>query len=188
MGKLLGGLGKGMSLLTLDAGYQRARAREKMKRAETVGEGAYMGAKEFGSNIVAGITGIVRNPYQGWRQDGASGMASGVAKGLLGVAFKPAVGVFDLASRAAEGIRNATLRDRDSGRDAQGGALLRSRMPRTFGRNGQIERCQCSPIHSSPVTWRADAPTHQCARTPRASTPLPHSSLLFLDPRSNITF
>jgi hypothetical protein len=62
----------------------------------------------------------------------------GVAKGLLGVALKPAVGVFDLASRAAEGLRNTAY----GGIDPLGNRALynvtRSRIPRAFGRGGAL--------------------------------------------------
>ena len=42
-------------------------------------------------------------PYRGWEESGGVGFGVGIAKGIVGVALKPVVGVFDLASRAAEG-------------------------------------------------------------------------------------
>lgn len=47
---------------------------------------------------------MVLEPYKGFEKDGAKGLGMGIARGILGVALKPAVGVFDLASRATEGF------------------------------------------------------------------------------------
>ena len=93
--KLTNGLGMGVSLLTLDSEFQRNRARGKLRTANTVKEGLIAGGKELGSNIVEGITGLVTAPYRGYEEGGAKGMGIGFAKGLLGAALKPAIGVFD---------------------------------------------------------------------------------------------
>ena len=58
-----------------------------------------MGGKELGKNIYEGVSGIVVSPYRGWEEGGVVGFGGGIAKGLLGVALKPAVGVFDVVSR-----------------------------------------------------------------------------------------
>ncbi|KAJ1441155.1 hypothetical protein B484DRAFT_317530, partial [Ochromonadaceae sp. CCMP2298] len=104
--KITGGLGKGVSLLTLDSQFQRNRSYRRFNKASTVSEGLYVGTQELGKNIVEGVAGIVVSPYRGWESGGGVGLGMGIAKGLLGVALKPAVGVFDLASRATEGLRN----------------------------------------------------------------------------------
>ena len=54
-----------------------------------------------------GVTGVVVEPVRGAVGDGVSGFGKGIIRGILGAAVKPAVGVIDLASRAAEGLRNA---------------------------------------------------------------------------------
>jgi hypothetical protein len=100
---IAGGLGKGVSYLTLDSEFQRNRQYRRYNKTSTVSEGLIVGTKELGKNIVEGVTGIVVSPYRGWQADGGIGFGMGIAKGILGVALKPAVGVFDLASRATEG-------------------------------------------------------------------------------------
>jgi len=64
------------------------------------------------------------------------GLGKGVAKGLLGAAFKPAVGVLDLTSRAAEGVRNAAFNTKLEAGSMN--ILGRLRVPRQFGRDGLI--------------------------------------------------
>ena len=65
-------------------------------------------------------------PYRGYEEGGSVGLATGFAKGILGVALKPAIGVFDAVSRTAEGIKNSTF---SSGR-TEGSYMRRSRRPR----------------------------------------------------------
>jgi hypothetical protein len=134
--KITGGLGKGMSMLTMDAKFQQRRNKERLKTAQSVSEGLKVGGKEFGRDIFDGVTGIVMEPYRGWKEDGGVGLGKGLAKGLLGVAFKPAVGVLDLTSRAAEGVRNAAFNTKlEAG---YMNILGRLRLPRQFGRDGLI--------------------------------------------------
>jgi hypothetical protein len=44
---------------------------------------------------------------RGAREEGIEGLGKGLVRGVLGVAVKPTVGIFDAASRATEGVRNA---------------------------------------------------------------------------------
>jgi hypothetical protein len=134
--QITGGLGKGVSLLTLDSQFQRNRAYRRFNKTSTVSEGLYVGTQELGKNIVEGVTGIVVSPYRGWETGGGVGLGMGIAKGILGVALKPAVGVFDLASRATEGLRNTAFSDNQDALERYG--IHRKRIPRAFGRSGQI--------------------------------------------------
>ena len=136
--KITGGIGKGVSLLTLDSEFQRNRNYRRYNKANTVAEGLFVGTQELGKNIVEGVTGIVVSPYRGWEQGGGVGFGVGVAKGILGVALKPAVGVLDLASRATEGIRNTALTNNDQEMNLLLQSLHRARLPRAFGRSGQL--------------------------------------------------
>jgi hypothetical protein len=135
--QITGGLGKGVSLLTLDSQFQRNRAYRRFNKTTSVSEGLYVGTQELGKNIVEGVTGIVVSPYRGWETGGGVGLGMGLAKGILGVALKPAVGVFDLASRATEGLRNTAFTENQDALEERYG-IYRKRIPRAFGRNGQI--------------------------------------------------
>ena len=63
--RISGGLGKGVSLLTMDSTFYRNRASRKFIKATNVTEGVYMGTKELGKSIVEGVSGIVVSPYRG---------------------------------------------------------------------------------------------------------------------------
>jgi hypothetical protein len=132
--KITGGLGRGMSMLTLDSDFQRLRNSRRLTKANSVSEGIYVGTRELGKNIVDGVTGIVKAPYRGWEEGGGVGLSVGIAKGLLGVALKPAVGVFDLASRATEGLRNTAFQSESNPIDDEGRYIIAKRYPRSFGR------------------------------------------------------
>ena len=130
MSKVTGGVGKGLAMLSVDKNFYRNRELRRHNKATTVSEGIYVGTKELGKNIAEGLSGIVVSPYRGWEEGGVKGFAKGVGKGLLGVAIKPAVGVLDLASRAAEGMRGSAFGT--AALDREG--VYRSRIPRAFGR------------------------------------------------------
>lgn len=136
--KFTGGLGQGVSLLTLDAEFYRARANRRMNKAKTISEGLYVGTKELGKNIAEGVTGIVFAPYRGMQESGASGFATGLAKGILGAALKPAIGVFDFAARTGEGIRNATIGADEIIAAKLDASLARVRIPRHFSSSGTV--------------------------------------------------
>jgi hypothetical protein len=137
--RIAGGIGKGVSLLTLDTEFQRNRTYRKYnQQANTISEGLYVGTQELGRNIVEGVTGIVVSPYRGWESGGGVGLATGMARGILGVALKPAVGVLDLASRATEGIRNTAMQHNTTNHNFELGGIRRCRIPRAFGRQGLL--------------------------------------------------
>lgn len=123
-------------MLTMDSDYYRNRSSRRLTtQTSTVSEGLYVGTKELGKSIAEGVAGILVSPYRGWEQGGAVGFGTGIAKGILGVALKPAVGVLDLASRASEGIRNSAM-GVDGGEvyELNRSSVYRLRIPRAFGR------------------------------------------------------
>jgi len=64
------------------------------------------GFRDFGIGINKGITGIVTQPIEGARKEGAVGALKGIGKGLIGAVLKPAIGTVDLVTQMAEGIKN----------------------------------------------------------------------------------
>jgi hypothetical protein len=134
--KITGGIGLGMAMLTLDPKYQKNREKDRLKAAQSVSEGIYVGSKEFGRNILEGVTGIVVEPYRGWVEEGGIGFGIGLARGIIGVALKPAVGVFDLASRTTEGIKHSAF---NNFLEANNLTISgRIRFPRQFGARGEL--------------------------------------------------
>ncbi|CAN0485307.1 unnamed protein product, partial [Ectocarpus sp. 12 AP-2014] len=144
--KVTGSLGDTISQLSLDTGYRKRRVRERLVEGETMADSMAQGAKEFGRGIFQGVTGVVMEPYLGAEKEGVLGFGKGMVKGVVGVAIKPVVGVFDLGTRAFEGIRNASRMDEDSDDDGtsthrQGGEDGR--------RSAELQR---RPSSSSPQT------------------------------------
>jgi len=83
------------------------------------------------SSLASGIGGLARHPLEGAEKEGFGGFVKGVGKGVLGMATKPAIGAFDLASSVAEGVRNTTtVFDQDG--------LDRVRLSRFIGNDGVV--------------------------------------------------
>ena len=50
--------------------------------------------QEFTNGFYQGITGLVTQPHQGAKKSGSTGLLKGVGKGIGGIIFKPAAGMF----------------------------------------------------------------------------------------------
>ena len=50
--------------------------------------------QEFTDGFYQGITGLVTQPHQGAKKSGSTGLLKGVGKGIGGIIFKPAAGMF----------------------------------------------------------------------------------------------
>ncbi|KAL2823903.1 hypothetical protein BDW59DRAFT_148182 [Aspergillus cavernicola] len=130
--KLTGSMSKGLAAATLDKEFQDQRRMSKTRnRPKHALYGITAGGRAFGNSIVSGIEGIARHPLQGAEKEGLQGFFKGVGKGFLGVATKPVIGAFDLASNLAEGVRNTTTVF-----DAEG--LDRVRLTRFVGMDGIV--------------------------------------------------
>ena len=132
MAKFTGSVSKGLAAATMDKEFQdqrrMARSRNRPKHALY---GVTSGGNAFASSFASGIGGLARMPMQGAEKEGALGFAKGIGKGFLGLATKPAIGAFDLASNVAEGVRNTTTVF-----DAEG--LDRVRLTRFIGMDGIV--------------------------------------------------
>lgn len=132
MAKLTGSMSKGLAAATLDKEFQDQRRMSKSRnRPKHALYGITAGGNAFATSLASGIGGLARHPLQGAEQDGVAGFFKGVGKGFLGLATKPAIGAFDLASNLAEGVRNTTTVF-----DAEG--LDRVRLTRFIGTDGIV--------------------------------------------------
>eukprot|EP00743_Colponemidia_sp_Colp-15_P008438 GILK01009172.1.p1 GENE.GILK01009172.1~~GILK01009172.1.p1 ORF type:complete len:1282 (+),score=242.95 GILK01009172.1:355-3846(+) len=129
--KISGTISKGLAALSMDDEWQRQRQMIEFEGARNFGHGLAQGAKQFGMGLVGGVTGVVLNPIEGAERDGVRGFFKGVGQGLVGTIVKPTAGVFDLASRTAEGIGNTA-------RMSQARVMERKRPPRVFGVDGAM--------------------------------------------------
>lgn len=99
MAKFTGSMSKGLAAATLDKEYQDQRRMSKSRnRPKHALYGVTSGGNAFATSMASGIGGLARHPLQGAEKEGLQGFVKGVGKGFLGLATKPAIGAFDLAS------------------------------------------------------------------------------------------
>ena len=99
MAKFTGSMSKGLAAATLDKEYQDQRRMSKSRnRPKHALYGVTSGGNAFATSMASGIGGLARHPMQGAEKEGLPGFVKGVGKGFLGLATKPAIGAFDLAS------------------------------------------------------------------------------------------
>ena len=73
-----------------------------------------------GFGIMAGLTSVITQSYEGASNNGVEGLISGFGKGVIGTVTKPALGILDFATGAA-----ATIRDGSRGGGAGGNSVVR---------------------------------------------------------------
>lgn len=99
MAKFTGSMSKGLAAATLDKEYQDQRRMSKSRnRPKHALYGVTSGGNAFATSMASGIGGLARHPIEGAEKEGLPGFMKGVGKGFLGLATKPAIGAFDLAS------------------------------------------------------------------------------------------
>ncbi|KAJ9613902.1 Vacuolar protein sorting-associated protein 13 [Cladophialophora chaetospira] len=132
MAKVSGSISKGLAAATMDKEFQDQRRMAKNRnRPKHALYGVTAGGNAFAASMASGIGGLARHPLEGAEKEGALGFVKGVGKGFLGLATKPAIGAFDLASNVAEGVRNTTIVFDSEGLD-------RVRLSRFIGMDGIV--------------------------------------------------
>ncbi|KAL1588948.1 hypothetical protein WHR41_02547 [Cladosporium halotolerans] len=130
--KFTGSISKGLAAASMDKEFQDARRMSRSRnRPKHALYGITSGGNAFASSLASGIGGLARQPLQGAEKEGAAGFMKGVGKGILGLATKPAIGAFDLASNMAEGVKNTTTVFDQEGLD-------RVRLTRFIGMDGIV--------------------------------------------------
>jgi len=130
--KFTGSISKGLAAASMDKEFQDARRMSRSRnRPKHALYGITSGGNAFASSLASGIGGLARQPLQGAEKEGAAGFMKGVGKGILGLATKPAIGAFDLASNMAEGVKNTTTVFDQEGLD-------RVRLTRFIGLDGVV--------------------------------------------------
>ncbi|KAM0716599.1 hypothetical protein Q7P37_008044 [Cladosporium fusiforme] len=130
--KFTGSISKGLAAASMDKEFQDARRISRSRnRPKHALYGITSGGNAFASSLASGIGGLARQPLQGAEKEGAAGFMKGVGKGILGLATKPAIGAFDLASNMAEGVKNTTTVFDQEGLD-------RVRLTRFIGLDGVV--------------------------------------------------
>ncbi|KAG9559314.1 UDP-Glycosyltransferase/glycogen phosphorylase, partial [Aureobasidium melanogenum] len=60
--------------------------------------------KEFGFGMFDGITGLVTQPLEGAKKEGAAGFVKGVGKGIGGIVLKPGAAIFGIPAYTMKGV------------------------------------------------------------------------------------
>lgn len=130
--KVTGSISKGLAAATMDKQFQdRRRMTRARNRPKHALYGVAAGANSLVSSVASGVGGLARKPFEGAEQEGVAGFFKGVGMGVIGLATKPAIGIFDLASNVSEGIRNTTTVFDNDGLD-------RVRLTRFIGGDGVV--------------------------------------------------
>uniref|UniRef100_A0A8W8ME86 Intermembrane lipid transfer protein VPS13-like C-terminal domain-containing protein n=1 Tax=Magallana gigas TaxID=29159 RepID=A0A8W8ME86_MAGGI len=105
--KVVGSLSDGLGTLNMDRNYQDRR--EQLKTSAQSSKGHLLaGVKGFGNGLFGAMTSMFTQPYDGFKEDGIEGFVTGLGKGVIGTVTKPVVGVLDLASGAANAIKDTS--------------------------------------------------------------------------------
>lgn len=134
--KLANSMATGITTLTQDREYLKGRQREQARnKPKNIVDGVEMGVRSLFLNLGKGISGVVSEPVKGYKKGKFTGMLIGSMRGLSGLVVKPVAGVLDVASKAAEGIKNT------AGSNNYFGKSERIRPPRVFyGKNSVMKQ------------------------------------------------
>ncbi|XP_060085097.1 intermembrane lipid transfer protein VPS13D-like [Ylistrum balloti] len=105
--KFVTSLSDGVGTLNMDTKHNDTR---DQIRTHSGGGGSHLvaGIKGFGYGLYGGLTSIVTQTYEGVREEGVEGLFTGFGKGMIGTVTKPVAGVLDLASGAANAVKDTS--------------------------------------------------------------------------------
>jgi len=104
--KVTGKIAEGIAVLGMDDEFQQQQRMQARKPPRHIGEGLMEGSKSVILGVYRGVTGVVTDPYHGYRSQGWKGFCRGVGTGILGIGLKPAAGTVSAASKILQGIGN----------------------------------------------------------------------------------
>jgi hypothetical protein len=85
-------------------------------KIDGVKSGLVAAGKGFGYGLYDGLTGLVIQPYNGARKEGAVGFLKGFGKGLGGAVFKPSAGACGVPGYAFMGVYKSLMKLRKGGK------------------------------------------------------------------------
>jgi hypothetical protein len=100
------GLARGFHNVPTIYGDDTVRAEAKI---DGVKSGLLAAGKGFGYGLYDGLTGLVTQPYNGAKKEGAIGFLKGFGKGLGGVVFKPSAGACGVPGYAFMGVYKSLM-------------------------------------------------------------------------------
>jgi hypothetical protein len=76
----------------------------QVDRVTSFSSGLQTAGKELGLGFFDGVTGLVKLPIQGAKDDGAKGFIKGVGRGVAGIVVKPSAGIYALPGYTMMGV------------------------------------------------------------------------------------
>ena len=139
-----GSLSRGLAAASGDPNYIQKREERRRDAPPTIAGGLRKGLESFGYELRMGVTGIVREPYRGYRE---GHLWRGVGRGLAHAILRPANGILDLITHPAAGIgRHGAVNALESGE--------RLRPPRAFGPDLRLRPYDVNDAQGSFLLWR----------------------------------
>jgi len=105
--KVTGSLSDGLGAIVMDDKHMEIRESIRRTRGAGTGEHLMTGIKGLGFGIMAGLTSVITQSYEGVSNNGVEGLISGFGKGVIGTVTKPALGILDFATGAAASLRDS---------------------------------------------------------------------------------
>ncbi|XP_070535266.1 intermembrane lipid transfer protein VPS13B-like [Ptychodera flava] len=105
-------ISRNMDRLSLDQDHLQRQEEHRRQIPERISEGLKQGLSGFGISLLGAVAGVVDQPIQSWTRSSlpasptqkATGVISGVGKGLVGVVTKPIGGAAEFVSQTGQGI------------------------------------------------------------------------------------
>eukprot|EP01035_Chromulina_nebulosa_P017521 gene17521-23082_t len=127
-------MGRNIAKLTMDANYLKSRE-ELARPAQGMSEAFQRPLKDLSCGLSSGVVGLVKVPYNNIRRFGIiNGGVTGVAKGVIGLPAKFAVGVLDAVTHTGDAVREVVKVANRQKRKP----LHRLRLSNLFGPDGRL--------------------------------------------------
>lgn len=99
-----GGLASGINMLNFDEQSKDARNSRKKVKATGAVSGITQAGTSFGSGLFSAVSGLVTQPVNAAKTEGAAGAATGFFKAIVSIPSKVVTGTLDAASSIIEGV------------------------------------------------------------------------------------
>ncbi|KAJ1408054.1 hypothetical protein B484DRAFT_436347, partial [Ochromonadaceae sp. CCMP2298] len=126
-------VGRGFAKLSMDSAYMRRRE-ELQRPPATFTAAAKRPLLDVSNGFYYAVVGVVKVPYKSVKERGPLGLLPGLAKGVVGLASNPVVGILDAVAHSGDAFRdmlNLTIK-------ASSDPVQRLRLAEQFGPDGRI--------------------------------------------------
>lgn len=105
-GRITNTLGSISKAISMD----NSKSQQHNLTSHNIESGLRNGLDSFISGVIKGATGIIKDPINGFKDNGTKGLMKGIATGVAGVVARPISGVFDGATHTITGVKNTIFK------------------------------------------------------------------------------